>query len=116
MNSTLRSLVFWLVLLVVGVLVWNFSTKFQVAQKQENFSEFMAKVDTGQIAKVTIVGNEITYVSKSQDNFRTYAPPQYEGLANKLIENNVVVSARSASRSVSFGTKRPGGSVRSTTG
>ena len=31
LNSTLKSLVFWMVLVVVGVLVWNFSTKFQTS-------------------------------------------------------------------------------------
>ena len=27
MNSTLKSLLFWMVLIVVGVAIWNFSTK-----------------------------------------------------------------------------------------
>ncbi len=94
MNSTLKSLVFWMVLVIVGGLVWNFSTRFQASQKPETFSEFMAKVDSGQVARVTITGNEISYVSKANDNFRTYAPPQYEGLANRLIERGVVVAAR----------------------
>ncbi len=94
MNSTLKSLVFWVVLVIVGGLVWNFSTKFQTSHKPETFSEFMTKVDAGQVARVTITGNEITYGTKSNDNFRTYAPPQYEGLANKLIERNVEVTAR----------------------
>ena len=29
LNSTLKSLLFWMVLVVVGVLIWNFSTTFQ---------------------------------------------------------------------------------------
>ena len=94
MNSTLKSLVFWMALVVVGVVVWNFSTKFQTSQKPLSFSEFMAAVDAGQVARVTITGNEITGVNKANENFRTYAPPQYEGLANRLIDRNVVVSAR----------------------
>ena len=94
MSSTLKSLVFWMALVVVGVLVWNFSTKFQTAAKPMNFSEFMMAVDAGQVARVTISGNEITLVNKANENFRTYAPPQYEGLANRLIERNVVVQAR----------------------
>ncbi len=94
MNSTLKSLVFWMALVVIGVLVWNFSTKFQTSSKPLSFSEFMASVDGGQIDRVIITGNEITGVDKSGENFRTYAPPQFEGLANKLIERNVVVSAR----------------------
>ena len=94
MNSTLKSLVFWMVLVVVGVLVWNFSTRFQTSAKPLSFSEFMLAVDAGQVARVTITGNEITGVSKTNDNFRTYAPPQYEGLVNKLIDRNVTVTAR----------------------
>ena len=94
MNSTLKSLVFWVVLVLVGGLVWNFSTRFQTAQKPETFSEFMSKVDAGQVARVTITGNEITYTAKNGEGFRTYAPAQYEGLANKLLERNVAVAAR----------------------
>ncbi len=94
MNSTIRSLAFWMVLVVVGVLVWNFSTKYQASAKPLSFSEFMASVDAGQVERVTITGNDINGVTKTQEAFRTYAPPQYEGLANKLIERNVVVTAR----------------------
>jgi cell division protease FtsH len=94
LSSTLKSLVFWMALVVVGVLVWNFSTRFQTSAKPMNFSEFMTAVDAGQVARVTITGNEITLVNKANENFRTYAPPQFEGLANRLIERNVVVQAR----------------------
>src|SRR3970040_944318 len=81
-------------LVVIGVLVWNFSTKFQTSSKPVSFTEFMASVDAGQVDRVTITGNEITGVNKANENFRTYAPPQYEGLANRLLERNVIVSAR----------------------
>jgi cell division protease FtsH len=81
-------------LVVIGVLVWNFSTKFQTSAKPLTFTEFMASVDAGQIDRVTITGNEITGVDKANENFRTYAPPQYEGLANRLLERNVILSAR----------------------
>jgi cell division protease FtsH len=96
LNSTLKSLVFWMVLVVVGVIVWNLSTRFQPSYKLQSFSEFMKAVDDGQVAKVTITGNEITGSMKGAEdaNFRTYAPPQYEGLANKLIDRQVMVTAK----------------------
>ena len=94
MNSTLKSLVFWTALVVIGVLVWNVSNQFQTSHKPLTFSEFMGSVDAGQVDRVTITGNEITGVNKANESFRTYAPPQYEGLANKLIERNVAVAAR----------------------
>ena len=99
MNSSLKSLVFWMALVIIGVIVWNFSTQLQTSLQPLSFSEFMASVDGGQIERVTITGNEITGVNTANESFRTYAPPQYEGLANRLIERGVVVSAREATTS-----------------
>ena len=48
MNSTLKSLVFWMALVVVGVLVWNFSTRFQTSAKPMNFSEFKIRIEARQ--------------------------------------------------------------------
>ena len=49
MNSTLKSLLFWIVLVVVGVLVWNFSTRFQTRDKAITFSTLMTNVGSGQV-------------------------------------------------------------------
>jgi cell division protease FtsH len=94
-NSTLKSLLFWMVLVVVGVLIWNFSTNFQQRDSEISFSEFMEKVNGGQVASVTITGSEVTGVYKAaNETFRTYAPAQYDGLANKLIDKGVQVQAK----------------------
>ena len=89
MNSTVKSLVFWSILFVVGLLVWNFSSRLQRNENRVAFSEFVSWVDAGQVQRVEIVGNDITGVTKGLENFRTYAPFQYEGLANRLIERGV---------------------------
>ncbi len=96
MNSTLKSLLFWMVLVVVGVLIWNFSTNFQGKDQPVSFSHFISMVDAGEVESVTITGNEITGTTKASPNekFRTYAPQQYEGLGNKLIERNVQIQAK----------------------
>ena len=99
MNASLRSLVFWMALVIIGVIVWNFSTQLQTSLQPLSFSEFMGAVDAGQIEQVTIAGNEITGTNTANESFRSYAPPQYEGLANRLIERNVIVSAREATAS-----------------
>jgi cell division protease FtsH len=78
----------------VAGLVWNFSTRFNTAHKTESFSEFMARIDGGQVDRVTMTGSELTYVSKTNEQFRTIAPQQYEGLANKLLERGVKVTAK----------------------
>ena len=95
MNSTLRSLLFWMVLVIVGVLIWNFSTTFQAREEVIPFSEFVQQLDTNKIDKVTITGQEIVATYKSGgERVRTYAPTQYEGLGNKLVANKVEVIAK----------------------
>jgi cell division protease FtsH len=93
-NSTLKSLLFWMVLVVVGVLIWNFSTKFQTHDRTANFSEFITWVDSGTVVKVEITGQEISGITKNGESFHTYAPEQYEGLANKLVDRGVDVRAK----------------------
>ena len=88
-----------MVMAVIAVLVWNFSTKFQTSAKTVNFTQFMASVESKQIASVTITGNEISGVRKDGETFRSYAPPQYEGLANELLRNGVEVTGREATAS-----------------
>ncbi|MBE41670.1 MAG: cell division protein FtsH [Acidobacteria bacterium] len=99
MNPTLRSLLFWAVLVVVGVLIWNFSTDFQTRDTALPFSEFVAQVEQGQVDTVTLTGNEIAGVLKNGDRIQTYAPPQYEGLANALLERDVQITAKEATAS-----------------
>jgi len=100
-NSTLKSLLFWMVLVVVAVGVWNFSTKFQTQSKQVPFSDFMRDVEAGRIEKVTITGQEISGIFKADDKetFHTYAPGQYEGLANKLDAQGILITAKEPTQS-----------------
>tara|TARA_B100000446_G_scaffold162729_1_gene163291 strand:- start:5176 stop:7065 length:1890 start_codon:yes stop_codon:yes gene_type:complete len=90
---------FWAVLVVVGVLIWNFSTDFQTRDTALPFSEFVAQVEQGQVDTVTLTGNEIAGVLKNGDRIQTYAPPQYEGLANALLERDVQITAKEATAS-----------------
>jgi cell division protease FtsH len=90
-----------MVLVVVGVLIWTYSTGFPSSDQEIPFSDFIAKVDREEIDAVTIKGNDITGTLKiGVDNkFRTYAPTQYEGLANKLVDKHVKVDADPATNS-----------------
>jgi len=98
-NSTTRSLLFWMVLVVAVLMIWNVSSQFRTGDTSVSFSEFIRWVDAGQVDRVELTGSEIVGRSSSGEQFRTYAPPQYEGLANKLIERDVVVQARAAAAS-----------------
>jgi cell division protease FtsH len=95
-SSTLKSLLFWMVLVVVAVLIWNFSTGLQGSEQVVPFSDFLAKVENGEVDEVTITGPEIVGALKiGVDNkFRTYAPAQFEGLGNLLHGKNIRITAK----------------------
>jgi cell division protease FtsH len=95
-SSTLKSLLFWMVLVVVAVLIWNFSTGLQGSEQIIPFSDFLAKVSADEVEEVTITGPEIVGTLKiGVDNkFRTYAPMQFEGLGNRLHDKGVRITAK----------------------
>ena len=99
MNSTTRSLLFWMALVVVVVLIINISNEFGAGESPAAFSQFIQWMETGQVDKVELTGNQVAGTLSSGEQFRTYAPPQYEGLANKLLDNNVEVDAKEAAAS-----------------
>ena len=100
MNSTLKSLLFWMVLVVVGVLIWQFSAGFQRGPSPIAFTTFLSHVDKDEVLDVTITGNEITgnlvsNTGNGREQFRTYVPgTHYDGLANKLEQKKVTITAK----------------------
>ena len=99
MNSTTRRRLFGMVLVVAVVLIWRVSFQLGTGELPISFSEFIRQVDSGQVDRVELSGNKILGTSLNGEPFHTYAPPQYEGLANKLIDRNVVVQAKEATAS-----------------
>jgi cell division protease FtsH len=94
LNSTLKSVLFWTVLIVVGVLIWNFSTRLQHSEQTLTFSDFISRADSGSVASVVITGQEATGRTKVGESFHLYLPNQYDGLVNKLIDRGVQVTAK----------------------
>ncbi len=94
MNTTVKSVVFWVAMIVLVALVWNFSSRFQRNELPVTFSEFISWVDSGQVATVTITGSELTGQTHAKELFRTTLPAQYDGLVNRLIEKKVIVQAK----------------------
>jgi hypothetical protein len=92
-NSMLKSFAFWmvLVLVVVAVGVWNFSTRFEAPSRAVSFRDFMRDVGAGKIEKVTVTRQKVSGVYRAdKETFHTYAPAQYEGLANQLDAQGVL--------------------------
>ena len=99
MNSTHRGPVVWIALVGVMVLIWSVAGQFQAGDNSVSFTEFVRWVDAGQVESIVLTGNEITGILTGGDRFLTYAPPQYEGLVNRLVERDVTVTAKEAANS-----------------
>jgi cell division protease FtsH len=99
LNPTLKSLLFWMVLVVVGVVIWNVSTKLQPQHRTVAFTEFLSWVDNNQVATVEMAGQDISGTTKANEKFITYAPTQFDGLVNKLYDHGVVVKAKAEAAS-----------------
>ena len=95
MNSTLKSLLFWMVLVVILALIWQFSVNLQTGSQQITFSAFLEQVNSGQVSEVKFVGNQITgkFATDATKTFHTTMPPSYENLVNDLIARKITVDA-----------------------
>ena len=61
MNSTFKSLLFWLVLVVIGALIWQFSANFQRTSDEITFIEFIEQGEqAARSRRSRSSGNEIT--------------------------------------------------------
>jgi cell division protease FtsH len=94
---------FWIVLIGVGIMIWSFSAGWQRQPAAISFTDFLEEVKQGQVHSVVMTGNQITGkrngVAGNAAEFRTYAPAQYERLANLLDEKGVKIEAREATTS-----------------
>jgi len=99
MNSTFKSLLFWLAIVVAAIGIYQYSI-LQTTDKSLTFTDFLAKVEAKQITEVTFAGNKITGKLNGTDaavqTFHTYMPLGYEGLANELLRKEVSLNATDA--------------------
>ena len=74
MSQLSRSLASWLVLGLIFLLVINLFNRQQARDPDMVFSDFMERVEHGEVAEVTIQGQEIRGKLRTEERFRTYAP------------------------------------------
>ncbi|GAB4300678.1 MAG: ATP-dependent zinc metalloprotease FtsH [Desulfuromonadia bacterium] len=101
MNQFYKNLALWLVISLMMILVFNMFNKPRPIQDKLDYSEFIAAVDEGRVAKVTIQGNDVYGKFSDGKEFRTYKPSDAR-LSEKLLEKNVAVSARPEEEKVSW--------------
>ena len=97
MNSTVKTVVFWLVIALSAILLWQVVKAGGSGQKEKdiNFSEFLTDVDQGNVKEVTITGMEVQGKFQNDNStFHTTAPANYPDMIKTLRDKGVVMKFR----------------------
>ena len=96
MNSTVKTVVFWLVIVLSAFLLWQVVRTGANSQKEKpiNFSEFLADVDQGKVSEVTITAQEVRGKFKDQSTFSSTAPANYPDMIKDLRDKGVSINIR----------------------
>jgi cell division protease FtsH len=90
-NSTIKTVLFWAVIVVSAVLLWQVVRTGAAGQKEKEigFSEFLAEVDNGNVHDVMFIGQEVRGKLKNDAPFHTIVPSNYPDMYRKLNEKGV---------------------------
>jgi cell division protease FtsH len=93
-NNFGKNLALWIIIGLLLVALFNLfqSSSTRGPQTTVPFSELVAEVDRGQVADVTIKGNQVSGHFTDGRSFSTYIPPE-ANLVPRLTEKNVRISA-----------------------
>ncbi len=94
MNSRAKNLIFWVVVGLFMILLFNlFTFQGQSPDEDVKFSEFVSKVEQGDVREVTIRGSYINGMFKDGRPFKTYMV-EYPDLVKVLREHHVTINAK----------------------
>ena len=94
MNSTVKTAVFWVVMLCTAILLWQVVRTGQGSDRKElAFSEFYDDVIAGRVEEVQITNEiEIEGLKTNDEKFSTVVPPNYPDLITKLTDKGVKIN------------------------
>jgi cell division protease FtsH len=93
LNNIYKSLLIWLLIGLTMILLFNFISSPQKADEEMVFSDFMTKVDAGQVDEVMIKENHITGRLKDGKKFKTYSA-EYPDLVKEMRAKGVRIAAK----------------------
>ncbi len=97
LNSTVKTVLLWVVLIAAAVLLWQMvkSGHSGSAVQQMNFSEFMSQAQAGNVAQVTIAQDVVHGNLKANNQrFRTIIPTNYPDLYKTLQNKGVMINIK----------------------
>ena len=91
MNSTVKTVIFWLVIVLSAFLLWQVVRTGSTGQRETkiNFSQFLSDVDQGNVGEVAITAQEVRGKFKDGRPFSTTAPVNYPDMIKTLRDKGV---------------------------
>ena len=101
MNSTAKTIVFWLVIAVSAVVLYEVVTASHAGPKDKeiNFSQFLLDVNQGQVKEVAVTGMEVRGKYRDATVFHTTQPANYPEIYNTLQAKGVNMTIHDVSNS-----------------
>ena len=100
MNSTVKTVLFWLLIGISALLLWEVVKGARDGQKDAelNVSQFMSDVDTGNVHELTVNGMEVRGKHRDGSAFHTTVPSNYftPEMLKALHDKGVVITFRDA--------------------
>ncbi len=99
MNSTVKTLLLWVVLIITGVLLWQVVQRTQSAtEKDKDFSYILNEIEKGSVESVEITGSEVKGKLKDGSAFKT-TMPNYPEFFKTLIAKGVTFKVKEPTQS-----------------
>jgi cell division protease FtsH len=97
-NSTVKTVVFWVVIGLSALLLWTVIQQGRSGQKdtEVNFSQFMSDVDSGNVHEVTVDGMQLRGKHRDGSAFHTTVPANYPEMIKSLKDKGVSMTFRDA--------------------
>ena len=100
MNSTAKTILFWVALLLTAVLLYQVVQRTSTSREQPYaFSRFLAEVERGNVKDVIIADSDVKGTLSSGEHFRTVMPMEYPDLINMLREKQVTITGEKPTQS-----------------
>ena len=99
MNSTIKTIMFWVFILICLVLLWGVvqrGTNMGGKDADISYSDLLSKVDAQQVQDVTIQGTELRghFKGNAKDQFHVTIPTSTDSLINKLEAGKVNIQIK----------------------
>ncbi len=93
MNNFNKNLALWVIIVLMVIMLYNIFNQQHQGEAELGYSEFLAMVESSQVASVLVQEHELTVTDQSGKKFRVYAP-QDNDLIPLLRKKRVSITAK----------------------